>query len=121
MSAPKVNVELLSGTLGFDYIKSSHFRVIHVDGVHGGVRPSGRSIHMALFSERNAIPQHEDYRVQDGRLGEKVRSDGRESIVREVEVDAILDLNAARVIRDWLTNMIVVAEAAALQLPKDES
>lgn len=110
MPDPKLAVEPASGTLRFDYIKSTQFRVIHVDGVHGGLRPSGRSIHMALFSERNAIPQQEQFKVDAGRLGEKVKSEGRESIIRELEVDAILDLDAARAIRDWLNGVIELAE-----------
>ena len=110
--------EHLTGTLKVDYIKSAQFRVIHVDGAHGGLRHTGQTVHMALFSERNAIPQHEEYRVTEGTLGEKVRSEGREAVVREVEVDAIMDLDTARAIRDWLIKVIAMAETASAQLRK---
>src|SRR3989442_6878794 len=40
----------------FHYIKSSQFRVVHADGIIGGVTPRGL-IHIAVFSERPAIPQ----------------------------------------------------------------
>src|SRR5688572_26580087 len=103
MASPKapVTLERLSGTVQFDYIKGSLFRVIHVDGVHGGLRPDGQTIHMALFNERNAIPQREEFNVTNGRLGEPLKREGRESVVRELEVDAIMDLGAARALRDW--------------------
>jgi len=105
-----------SGTLSFDYLKSSFFRVIHVDGVHGGLRPNGTTIHMALFSERNAIPQHEEFKVTAGQLGERIRSNGREGVVREVEIDAVMDLDTARAIRDWLNSVVSLGEAAEKQL-----
>jgi helix-turn-helix protein len=100
-----------SGKLRFDYIKGNHFRVIHVDGVHGGVRPNGSTIHMALFSERNAIPQSEEVEVENGRVGKVTSREGRQSVIREVEVDAIMDIGAARALRDWLSQMIQIAEA----------
>ena len=40
----------------FDYIKSQFFRSVHVDGVFGGVIPSGKSIRMSIWNERWPIP-----------------------------------------------------------------
>lgn len=108
----------LSGTVRFDYLKSNLFRVLHIDGVHGGVRPDGMSIHMALFNERNAIPQSEEFEVTEGRVGELIKGEGRPAIVREVEVDVIVDINAARAIRDWLGQMVQAAESVATKLNK---
>ena len=105
------SAEPLTGKVRFDYIKSNFFRVIHVDGVHGGLRPSGTAIHMALFSERNAIPQTEEVQITDGRIGPPVHVEGRHAIVREVEVDAIVDLGTAVALRDWLSNMIGIMES----------
>ena len=42
--------------LRFFYIKAYNFRVVHVDGVIGGITPKGL-LHLAVFSERAAIPQ----------------------------------------------------------------
>src|SRR3990172_8149969 len=44
-------------SLAIDYIKSNLFRVIHADGVIGGITPRGL-IHMSIWSERPTIPQH---------------------------------------------------------------
>jgi hypothetical protein len=103
--------EPITGKVRFDYIKSNFFRVIHVDGVHGGLRPSGTAIHMALFSERNAIPQTEEMQITEGRIVSPIKVEGRHAIVREVEVDAIVDLGTAVALRDWLSNMIGIMES----------
>jgi hypothetical protein len=116
----KIGTKPLTGKVRYDYIKSNFFRVICVDGVHGGLRPSGGSIHMALFSERNAIPKTEGFEVKDGRLGKQTERVGRAAIVREVEVDAIMGVDTARAIRDWLSQMIATSEAAAQNSEKKE-
>lgn len=86
----------------FNYIKSSQFRVIHCDGAIGGPTPNG-NIHVTLYSERPAIPQVTVQTISNGILGEVTRSLGRSGVVRELEVDAILDVQRATALRDWLT------------------
>lgn len=107
----KIVPKPFTGKIRYDYIKSNFFRVIHVDGVHGGPRASGGSIHMALFNERNAIPKAEEYDVKDGRLGKQTGKEGRPGMVREVEFDMIMGLDTARAIREWLNNVIAKLEA----------
>jgi hypothetical protein len=91
----------------FDFIKSNYFRVIKADGAFGGLTPSG-SIHMALYSERQAIPTKVIHKLEGGKLGPEIRErrEGRQGIVREVEVDVILDPQQAVLLRDWLTDKI---------------
>ncbi len=93
-------------TLSFDYIKSNQFRVIHADGVHGGVRPGGQGIQIAFFSERQPIPQRETYNFDGMKLGGIKHSEKRDAIVREVEVEVLLDLEAAITLRKWLIEKI---------------
>lgn len=102
-----------SGSIQLDYIKSNLFRVIHVDGAHGGLHPGGSIIHMALFSERNAIPKTETFDVKDGVIGERTGHEGREALIREVEVDALMTISTARALRTWLDDKISAAEALA--------
>jgi hypothetical protein len=90
----------------FDYIKSNQFRVIHVDGVHGGSSPKGL-IQMAFFSERNPIPKQETYELEKGMLAKRKKVEKREAIVREVEVEALFDLQVAEAIVGWLQEKIV--------------
>jgi len=90
-------------TIAFDYIKSNCFRVIHVDGVHGGPTPGGDKIQMGLFSERTPIPLREEYSLTDaGKLGERTKVAKRDALIREVEVEAILSLPMARRLVIWL-------------------
>jgi hypothetical protein len=93
----------------FHYIKSTQFRVIHGDGVIGGITPSGL-IHFAVYNERPAIPQMVVQRVEAGRLGEEEQKVGREGIVRELEADVIVSLQLAKGIRDWLSRQIADLE-----------
>jgi hypothetical protein len=108
-SKAKTNKNSTTTKVNFDYIKSSQFRVIRVDGVHGGLTPRGDVIQVALFSERAPIPKREEYRVENGKLGERTDVQQRDAIVREVEVEALVDLTTARVIHKWLGEKIELA------------
>jgi hypothetical protein len=96
----------------FDYIKSGSFRVIHADGVVGGLTPR-LDIHIDFWSERFPIPQQVAYALnQDGTLGEEVKEERktRDSIVREVEAGVVMDLESVRAFRDWLNDRIAEVE-----------
>lgn len=90
--------------VAFDYIKSHHFRVIQADGAIGGITPSG-NIHFALYSERHAIPKRLVHQLNDdGSLGSPIQSEtvARDAIVREMEVDVLLNVAVARNLYQWL-------------------
>ena len=93
-------------TINFDYIKSNQFRVIHADGVHGGLHPKGYAIQMAFFSERQPIPRRETYNFDGEKLTGIKKTDKRDAIVREVEVEVILDLDMAISLHKWLSEKI---------------
>ena len=102
--------------VGFDYIKSTQFRVAHVDGGIGGITPSGL-LHFAVFSERPAIPKHTVHLIEDGRLGAELPQlkVSRGTVVRELEVDLIMSLQVATGIRDWLDQQIAKASELGLR------
>lgn len=90
--------------VAFDYIKSTLFRVAHVDGVIGSGTPSGL-LHIACYSERPAIPRRMVFEVtSDGRMGDEIPTmkETRDSIVRELEVDLLMSVQVASSLRDWL-------------------
>ena len=93
-------------TINFDYIKSNQFRVVHADGVHGGVRPSGQGIQIAFFNERQPIPRRETYNFDGMKLAGIKHSEKRDAIVREVEVEVLLDLDAAISLHKWIEEKI---------------
>jgi hypothetical protein len=98
----------------FRFLKSTAFRVIHVDGAWGGVTQRG-DIHMVLYSERPSIPDALfNELTPEGKIGAEIpeAAKGSEGIVREVEVDAIMTLNTAKALHIWLTNKISYLENA---------
>jgi hypothetical protein len=98
----------------FDFVKSTQFRVIHADGAWGGLAPQG-FVHMALYNERQAIPQQVVNKIDSatGNMGEEIISEriGRNGLVREVEVDVIMSLETARALQTWLKEKIDQADA----------
>jgi len=102
--------------INFDYIKSNQFRVVRVDGAHGGIAPNGHTIQMALFSERAPIPKRETYKLEQGKLGERTAVEQRDAVIREVEIEALMDLDTAKRIVNWLQDKIDVAEQLQKEL-----
>jgi hypothetical protein len=96
----------------YHYIKSNAYRVIHVDGVYGGPTP-GRLIYVSFFSERFPIPTVVEHAVKDlgenrFELGEEIQSkrEGKEGVVREIEVGAVMTLDMAKKLHAWLGQTI---------------
>ncbi len=65
---------------------------------------------MALFSERQPIPKKETYKLEKGRLGERTAKEERDAIIREVEIEALIDIETAKRIAEWLRDKIEQAE-----------
>lgn len=103
----------------FDYMKSNFFRVVHADGVVGGVTPH-LDIHMDVWSERQAIPKEVIHELKpDGILGEEIRGERvvRDAIVREVEVGVVVDVGLAKSMIKWLQDKIDQIEDARKKGP----
>lgn len=94
--------------VSFEFIKGTHFRVISVDGAFGGVSPQGRSIHMAVFSERRALPRKTFHPLKSGSLGDEIldRRESRTGFIRELEADLAMDLLTAMNMHKWLGDKI---------------
>lgn len=94
-------------SIRFHYIKSNAFRVVHADGVYGGISPSLK-LQMAFYSERTPIPQAIVHALHDGELGEEIVTArvSRDGIVREVETNVLMDLDAAKDFALWLISAI---------------
>ena len=101
----KKNIESVK-EINFDYIKSNQFRVIHTDGAHGGVSPNGRLIQMAIFSERSPIPKKETFKLDAGKIVEKIGTEQRDAVVREVEVELLMSIETAKAICNWMYEKI---------------
>lgn len=95
-------------TIDFHYIKGVDFRSVHVDGAIGGLTNKG-FLHIALFAERSPIPQKTSHKIlPDGSLGDEIL-ESRESktgIVRQMEVDLIMNEETTRDLRIWLDQQL---------------
>lgn len=107
-------------TIVMHYLKSPMFRTVHADGIFGGVTPH-QNIHMSFWNERAAIPQIIEHEIKpDGTLGPEIMEAriGKKGIVREVDVDVVLDLATAISLREWLDDKIKNLEKVIKDRPK---
>ena len=98
----------LPTTLKVHYLKTKNYRTYHVDGIYGGLTPAG-NIYMELFVQRSVTPKvcvHEI--TQDGILGKEIldKREGKECIIREIESGLIMNLEVAKILRNWIDDKI---------------
>ena len=90
----------------FHFIKAAHFRVVHVDGVWGGVTPS-QNIAVGFFSERLPIPTIVQHQLTDGgKLGEEIARESKTGIVREMEVELVMNKATAARFLEWFKTKV---------------
>ena len=100
----------LPANLDFHFIKSNSFRVVHCDGVWGGTTPRGY-ITMSVYSERSPLPQKITHQVLDhGLLSPETSKEAKEGIIREVDVEVIMDLSMAQSLITWLQDHVKFLE-----------
>ncbi len=87
------------------YYKSNFFRVIHADGAWGGLSARG-DIHISFYNERAAIPDISRFVISGGEIIKPEEFQSISKVVREVEVDVVVDLGTAMSLRDWLNDRI---------------
>jgi hypothetical protein len=112
--------------IGFDFIKSNFFRVIHADGAFGGLTPNG-NIHMGIYSERMPFPQKIVHSLESApagqqKLGPEImdRREGRKAAIRELEVGIVLNIAQAIVLRKWIDDRIKQYQQLIGPLPATE-
>jgi hypothetical protein len=108
MPKPATKKTVAPPQMEFDFIKSNFFRVVRGDGAFGGIAPNG-AIHMGIFSERTPFPQKTVHNIgPTGDLGSELREqrEGRKAIIREMEVDVVLEIAQAIALRQWLDERI---------------
>ena len=94
------------GAVDYHFIKAADFRVVHADGVWGGATPS-RNIAIVFFSERLPLPTTVQHQINEGGvIGDEVDRQSKTGIVREVEVEVIMNKATAIGIRGWLKRYI---------------
>lgn len=105
----KTNSSKQSGknTLTFHYMKSPTFRVVRADGVVGNISPRG-DVFLCFYNERFALPDRVTHEINEiGVLGEQVSAETKSpGVVRELETGFTLDLQTARSMILWLSEIV---------------
>lgn len=94
-------VEIPATTLEAHYEKSNFFRVIHADGMFGGLSPSGQ-LHIAIFNQRSPLPKKSNILVAPNGVTTETVTDTKTGIFREIEADVAMNLNTALAFHIWL-------------------
>jgi len=124
MSQDSDNIEQQDNPkIKFHFVKSNNFRVIHVDGVFGGMTPRGQ-LSMGVFSERIPFPDFlvHEFDESNGTFKEIART-GRDGVLREIEASLVMDIDVAEAFSVWLLRHIDevrTRSAAATTVPLAE-
>ena len=97
----------------FNWVRSSHFRVIHADGAYGGITPYG-NVFFSLYSDHPALPVSTVHSLTDeGALGPELSGEKKlqDGVERELEVSVVMTLDTARALQRWLDERVKVLEA----------
>jgi hypothetical protein len=105
-------------TVLFKYIFPSDLKELHVNGAFGGVAPDGM-IHMAFYSERQAIPNVEKRPVNpDQTLGDQKEEEKKYQYVRIVQASLVFNDKTATNFINWLDGRIKDLEQLREQIAK---
>ncbi len=88
-------------------VKNSGFRLVHVDGAHGGITPSGY-INLNFYSQRGVIPLGTEFAIMDGQIAEPIKDieGSKTGIIREFEFGIYMDINACENLKVFLERKI---------------
>ena len=107
--------------IGIYYQRSRHYRTIHVDGAQIGITPRG-AIQFTLYSDQKPMPEFALHGfTPEGTLnGEPIEQVVKEGMIREVEVNVVMDLavtqNLIAALQDILSRFKAAQEQSAKQL-----
>ncbi len=96
-------------SISYRHINSNYFRVIHADGVWGGLTPALK-VQMAFYSERSPLPETLTIAIENDKPGKEISRVVDRSIVREIEASVVMDLDVAKSFVTWLNDKIAQAE-----------
>src|SRR5689334_19837680 len=93
-------------TIDFHFIKSAEYRSYHADGAVGSITPRG-GVYISFYLERAPIPQKVTFELKEtGQLGDELRVEGKEGVIRELEFGVAMDANTAENLKNWLAEVI---------------
>jgi hypothetical protein len=108
-----------SSTLRFDYVKSNYYRVVHADGISGGITSNG-NISISFWSELSSFPESIEYSFEAENEEATVEITQRDAFVREVEASLIVSSETAKIMIEWLKTQIDEIEEYELEMQEKE-
>lgn len=109
----------ISQSVSFEYEKARGFRVIHVDGAHGGIAPNGNGLAVSFYSERRPIPQREVFQISNQGVIPQSHETRNCDIMREVEICAIMNIAVAKSLHEWLGSKIAEYDEIKASIAKN--
>ena len=109
--------------LEIHYEKSNSFRVVHADGVYGGMT-NQRTLFVSIFSERNPIPKKTVHQIDETRRVVRERQDlrdGKSGVMREVEVGLVFSRDTAQSVGLWLLKKVQEFDETVQQLEEPDA
>ena len=98
------------------YEKSSDYKTCYVDGVYGGLTPQG-NINCSVFIEKLETPVEVTSKInENGTVGKElsripaITKDEEIVIIREIQGSFTMNLETAKVVRDWIEDKIKIIE-----------
>ncbi len=104
------NKENKANTIRFVYKKTRHHRTFHPDGAWASLTPQ-LEIQFALFKDLKAMPDAVTHHFsEDGTLGEEIKEDEPQSVLREVDATIVMNKDAVKSLIELLGRMVDQAE-----------
>ena len=104
----------------FEFDRSPFFRVVHSNGVWGGITPR-QELSISFFSERWPTPRRVTHTLTEGGLGPETKRDGSSNILRECEVEVLMSMEDAVVLHGWIGEKIEQWRKIGLGLPDEDT
>jgi hypothetical protein len=77
------------------YQRARHYRTIHADGAQLGLTPRA-AIQFTLYSDQKPMPEFVLHEITpEGNLGKVLEEVVKSGVIREVEVNVVMDVNVA--------------------------
>lgn len=78
--------------VGIYYQKARHYRTVHADGVWVGLSPTAK-VQFSLYSELRPLPEFVLHQLtKEGRVGEQLEQVVKEGVIRETEINVVMDV-----------------------------
>jgi hypothetical protein len=99
--------------LNVHYVKNQDFRTVFTSCIYGGITINGL-INVNFCLDRGPIPTTVENEVEQNENGKSQLKPkvvhGKEGVIREVQFGAIMDIQTAKTIVDWLQKQITITE-----------